>query len=101
MTMASPVSNHGGKMVTVASPAGITSFSWKWPKTTWVKPSSRRRLAKASICSSGSRVLCLKFERESRFSTLSTNLRAVRFGISFRENFEIGFFEASRQKRYG
>src|SRR6266542_1670916 len=48
----------------------------------------------ASICSSGSRLLCLKFDRESRFSTLSTKLRAVRFGINFNENFDTGFFEA-------
>src|SRR6266850_500337 len=42
MAIASPVSYHGGRMVIRAPGVGSTSFWWKWPKTTSVKPSAPR-----------------------------------------------------------
>src|SRR3954447_21601741 len=96
--IASPVSYQGGRTEIVGGPSS-TSFSWKCPKTTCVKPMRER--PKACICSIGSRDLCLKLESESRCSMLSTNLRAIFFGMNFSANFDSAFFDAQRQKRYG
>src|SRR5450755_846886 len=99
IVIASPVSYHGGRIAIVVAP-GITSLWWKWPKTTCVNPSLPRVRPYASINSTGSRVLCLKFDLPRCFSTSSTNLFAILFGISSRPSFVTGFFDARRQNRY-
>src|SRR6185369_3367051 len=61
MAIASPVSYQGGRIVTVAGPAGMVFFSWKCPRITSVTPLRAARLRPyASIRSMGSVDLCLK-----------------------------------------